>query len=147
MASRRYKHGRVRDPLNQRQVLAARRLLESVTLGPDFSSAVCVSVGAEFWFPEKGHHGVEEKDAATMCRGGVLSTGRRVGECPMRRACLERALDAGGEVTHYGVWAGYTAKRLGRMRKLLTQIRDCVPPKQGVTSAETPSAEEAPHAA
>lgn len=136
VARLRYGARATRQAFNHRQVQqATRTLIDSFGLGPDFSSATCVSVGAEFWFPNKGAHGVEEKDAAKMCRGGVLSTGRRVGECPMRRACLERALEQSGEITKYGVWAGYTAKKLTRMRHLRRLIRAAATPR------------EAPHAA
>lgn len=98
---------------------ATRALIEVVSLGPDFSSATCVTVGAEFWFPEKGAHGVEEKQAAAMCDG-----------CPMRRICLDRALTETGEITKYGVWAGYTAKKLTRMRHLRRLIRAAAAPQE-----------------
>jgi hypothetical protein len=81
--------------------------------------ATCTQVGAAFWFPEPGHVGREERLARSLCF-----------ECPVRRQCLRIALESEDKVTEYGVWAGYTARPLRRMRRLLALLALC-PPKTG----------------
>lgn len=143
--ARRHWQSRGDEVANQHQIGIRRTLLEIVAAGPDFSSALCAQIDPHYWFPEKGAHGADEKKAAAMCS-----------VCPVRRACLEHALEH-PELTNYGVWAGYTAAPLKRMRKYWRVLHgktpvysmgenDCAPPKQGVTSGHN-RAEGAHHAA
>jgi len=112
--------------------LARFRALVSAWRDADrFVGAICTQVGAEFWFPEQGHHGREERLARQLCRS-----------CPVRRQCLLVALDSEDKITEYGVWAGYTARALRRMRDLRKAVA-CPPSKQGVTSLPIPTDEGA----
>lgn len=93
--------------------------------------ATCTEIGGELWFPEQGHHGREERLARDLCR-----------TCPVRRECLRIALESDDQVTKWGVWAGYTAPKIRRMRRLLAALA-CPPSKRGVTSLPLPSDEGA----
>jgi hypothetical protein len=103
-------------------------IIADALAGPDLSGAACADVDPEIWYPEKGDS-TSSKTARTICRGGTLH-GKRVPPCPVRAACLARALAMSGEVTHYGTWAGYTAKTLGRMRRLQSALRRACPPAE-----------------
>lgn len=112
------------------------RALVAAWLDADrFVGATCSEIGPAFWFPEQGHHGREEKLARQLCR-----------TCPVRRDCLQIALESDDKITEYGVWAGYTAAKLRRMRRFRAAL-SCPPSKQGVTSLPIPTDEGATHAA
>jgi hypothetical protein len=97
--------------------------------------ATCSEIGATFWFPDQGHHGREERLARELCHS-----------CPVRRDCLRIALESEDRITQWGVWAGYTAVKLRRMRRLL-ELLACPPSKQGVTSLPIPTDEGVPDVA
>lgn len=97
--------------------------------------AICSQIGPEFWFPDQGHHGREEKLARELCRS-----------CPVRRECLRIALDSEDRISQWGVWAGYTAPKIRRMRRL-RGLMASIPSKQGVTSLPLPSDERTTDAA
>jgi WhiB family redox-sensing transcriptional regulator len=118
--------------MNAEGVGRARAVLaREIATGPNLSGATCSTTDPEIWYPEKGRVD-QARLAAKLCR-----------ECPVRRKCLEYALNSEPSLTHYGVWGGYAAKRLSRMRMLRKALRrsTCHPPKQGVASAETPTPE------
>ena len=89
--------------------------------GPDFTGAPCTTTDADLWYPAKGDN-ASSKTAKTLCRGGILD-GQRVPPCPFRAACLTRALDSDDWVTHTGTWAGYTVRKIRRMRALREALR------------------------
>ena len=110
-------------------------IVRAIATGPDLSGGLCAQTDPAVWYPEKGGV-VQARLAVKLCR-----------QCPVRRRCLEYALDSEPHFTHYGVWGGYATKKLSRMRMLRQALRRaaCNPPKQGVGSAETPTPEGATH--
>lgn len=96
-------------------------LLRELISGPDFTGAPCTTTDPEVWYPGKGDNR-SANQARTLCRGGML-LGQRVPPCPLRKACLERALDSDDSFTHWGTWGGYTAKKIRRMRNLRAALR------------------------
>lgn len=103
-------------------------IAKEITTGPNLSGAICATTDPEVWFPEQGE-GSKSQLARKLCQ-----------QCPVRDLCLERTLDTADALTHTGVWAGYTAVKIRRMRNLRAALRQaCVPPKQGVTSATPPT--------
>lgn len=113
------------------RVTAFRALVASWRDADQLIGATCSEVGSEFWYPEYGHHGREEKLARQLCH-----------TCPVRRRCLRIALESEGVITEYGVWAGYTAIKLRRMRHLMQALAR-TPSKWGVTSLPMPTDEGA----
>lgn len=105
-----------------------RDIVAELLAGPDLSGAACTTVDPEVWYPEKGNS-ASSRQARAICRGGVIN-GKPVPPCPVRAACLARALEMGGEITHYGTWAGYTAKTLSRMRHIRAVLRRACPPAE-----------------
>lgn len=65
--------------------------------------AMCAQTDADAWFPDHGDKPTAER-AKTICREA----------CPVREQCLEYALRTEQQV---GIWAGYSAKSLLRLRK------------------------------
>lgn len=109
-----------------------RSALAELMAGPDLSGAACSETDPDLWYPEKGG---STKLARTLCRGGEYH-GKRIPECPVRAACLARALDQPSPVTHYGTWAGYTAPKLRRMREIRAALRELkCPPAEGEATA------------
>jgi hypothetical protein len=96
-------------------------MITDLLSGPSLPGAACIEVDPEVWYPSKGDS-TSSRTARTICRGGTLH-GKRIPPCPVRTACLARALDTSAELTHYGTWAGYTAKTLSRMRHIRAAIR------------------------
>lgn len=63
---------------------------------PDwYEAAVCASVGADYWFPEKGTNVLLQ--AKAIC-----------GRCDVSRECLEYAL---ANQEQWGMWGGLTYKQ------------------------------------
>jgi len=120
-----------RGVMNQESIDRARGdLLRELIAGPDLSGAACTETDPDLWYPEKGGTVIA---ARTFCRGGAYH-GRRIPPCPVRKACLERALDQPGPITHYGMWAGYTAPKLRRMRALRDALRRARPPASNLAA-------------
>jgi WhiB family redox-sensing transcriptional regulator len=72
--------------------------LDGIELTEDWrAEAVCASVAADLWFPEKG--------------GNVAPPKSICGDCPAQAACLEYALDHDEQ---FGIWGGKT--RMQRVR-------------------------------
>jgi WhiB family redox-sensing transcriptional regulator len=72
---------------------------------PDwYESAVCASVGDDYWYPEKGG---TPRHAKKVCA-----------ECPVASLCLEWALDNG---ERWGIWGGKSDKE----RRALGARRRC----------------------
>jgi hypothetical protein len=105
---------------------ALRHVIADLLAGPDLAGAACTTTDPDAWFPEQGD-GASSRAAKTICKGGVYH-GRRIPPCPVRAACLSRALDAPDVITHWGMWAGYTAPKIRRMRKLRAGLRRAIPP-------------------
>jgi WhiB family redox-sensing transcriptional regulator len=77
----------------------------SSDLGPESDwqqHALCATVDPELWFPEKGGAGRVAKE---MCM-----------KCPVRRACLEYALDTN---ERFGIWGGFSE----RERRVIARSR------------------------
>lgn len=108
--------------LNREQTeRSAYSLFADMTSGPDMSGGACTFTDPDVFFPEKG--GVHlSKLAKMICRGGEYR-GEHIPPCPVRAACLRRALEQPAHITHYGTWGGYTAKALCRMRALQAALR------------------------
>lgn len=105
---------------------AARKVLADLLAGPDLTGASCTMTDPDTFYPEKG--GVDTaKVAKAICRGGEYR-GRYIPPCPVRKACLERALESPDAITHWGTWGGYTAKNLRRMRRFRAALRRAAPP-------------------
>jgi WhiB family transcriptional regulator, redox-sensing transcriptional regulator len=103
-------------------------LARAISVGPDLTGALCTQTDPEVWFPEQGE-GSKSQLARKLCQ-----------QCPVRDLCLDRTLNTADALTHTGVWAGYTAVKIRRMRNLRAALRRaCAPPKQGVTSATPPT--------
>lgn len=68
---------------------------------PEWSDAVCASIGGDFWFPEVGESDVA-KFAKQVCQG-----------CPIQEPCLEYAI---AEHTEVGIWGGLTGRERVRLR-------------------------------
>lgn len=113
------------------QVVRFRALVAAWLDADRFIGATCSEIGPELWFPDQGHHGIEEKLAAQLCH-----------DCPVRRDCLRLAIEASDPITEYGVWAGYEARKLRRLRNFWRALAKS-PPKQGVTSLPIPTDEGA----
>jgi hypothetical protein len=96
-------------------------IIREMLAGPDLTGAACTTTDPDLWYPEKGG-GRVALTARTLCGGGLIN-GKRVPQCPVRAACLSRALDSDDHFTHWGIWAGYTAKQIRRMRKLRDALR------------------------
>lgn len=94
--------------------------------GPDLRGAACAETDPEIFYPEKGDS-ASAHAARTLCRGGELN-GKRIPPCPVRAACLARALDMEDQFTHWGTWGGYTARRIRRMRRFRDALRSHVCP-------------------
>jgi hypothetical protein len=103
-------------------------MITELLAGPDLAGAACTMTDPDAWFPEKGDS-VASRATKAICKGGVYR-GRRIPPCPVRAACLSRALDAPDVITHWGMWAGYTAPKIRRMRKLRAALRRACPPIQ-----------------
>lgn len=77
----------------------------STTLLPEpwMRSSTCGEIGGDAWFPEPGD-GDNAAKAKRVCRE----------VCPVAAECLEFALRTGQQE---GIWAGYAAKSLKRIRR------------------------------
>ena len=69
---------------------------------PDwFDHGACRAAGPQIFYPGKGE---STKEAKQICRS-----------CPVRKPCLEYALDIG---EHHGIWGGFSERERRRMRGL-----------------------------
>lgn len=64
------------------------------------TEGVCAQVDPDLWFPTRGS-GHDSREAIKICQG-----------CPIRRKCLQYALDTG----ELGIWGGTTAEHRRVMR-------------------------------
>lgn len=65
-----------------------------------YDDALCVEVGGDFWFAERGE---STKEAKQVCK-----------QCPVQPACLEYALRTN---QRYGVWGGLSERARGKLKR------------------------------